>query len=256
MDSLRRKAGPGGKLPNLRQVVLTGHSAGAVFVLHHAMWTRAPNSAYGVRVRWLPADPRSFVYFDRRRWAYTDPEGPFVLADPTANEANASFWCQSNSSNLWPMGLERSHLGPNDLKTESETDKAEIVKRFSTRDVTLILGTNDTCNLFMRPGDGRPDPAHGWPDSVHDHVCFGSRWSGPGSGQPVPSLMTVTADFHFACDSMLQGPWRLQRGRLFLRYLREIYGRETVKVREVPGVGHVESYIFSSREYLDALLLE
>eukprot|EP00931_Biecheleriopsis_adriatica_P048495 TRINITY_DN28014_c0_g1_i1.p1 TRINITY_DN28014_c0_g1~~TRINITY_DN28014_c0_g1_i1.p1 ORF type:complete len:498 (-),score=62.26 TRINITY_DN28014_c0_g1_i1:233-1630(-) len=248
---LRSKAGT--SLPNLRQVVVTGHSAGATFVMHHAQWTRIPNEASGVSVRWVPANPTVYLYYDSRRWAYSDPTGPYQLVNTSASEhGEPDFWCKAPSllsrSNRYPLGLEMTKKAP------EFAPLPELLKRFAERDVTIMLGLNDTCNCQLHPGQCVADPAHGWPVMLLEHVCLGRAWAEPGV-DPLPKVISVTADFAPHCDHLLQGPNRLQRGRLFYRYLRELYGKETARIKEVPGIGHIEMRMFASREMLDTVFM-
>mmetsp|Transcript_97614 Transcript_97614/g.244628 ORF Transcript_97614/g.244628 Transcript_97614/m.244628 type:complete len:520 (+) Transcript_97614:137-1696(+) len=255
VDTLRAKAVIDGQLPNLRSVVLTGHSAGATLVMLHAVGTQLPGVSNGVAVRWVPANPRRYPYLDRRRWAYTDADGPFKLADPLNETETPRFYCQSGSYNEWPKGLAPAKkYTPPGVDLESESNRAEIVRRFAERDVTVVLGTNDTCNCALHPGPCVADPHHGWPKLVLHHVCLGRNWSASDiDDNSVSSSLTVTADFHFICDNLLQGPTRFQRGKLFQQYLLDLYGRETAKFVEVPGIGHVDMWMFRSREFLNAI---
>jgi pimeloyl-ACP methyl ester carboxylesterase len=93
------------RLPNLKEIVLAGHSGGAQVVQRYAVVGRAidPVEKAGITVRFVVANPSSYVYFDQFRpepsvaerckefdaWKYgfnTPP--PYVgAADPVALEA-------------------------------------------------------------------------------------------------------------------------------------------------------------------------
>ena len=72
----------GGSFPNLKWIVMTGHSAGGQFVQRYAAFTDidllpAPNSAL---VKFVPSNPSSYVYlneyrFDETRKAWVIPRG-------------------------------------------------------------------------------------------------------------------------------------------------------------------------------------
>lgn len=125
------------------------------------------------------------------------------------------------------------------------------------RDVAVIVGSKDTCNNFLSPGDAwKPDPQRGWPFMLpagHIFKCAAEKWKGPGSNLPRP-LMTVTSDRSFNCRTLLQGPWRKKRAQLYRQYLREFYGKHDVWAwDEVPGVGHSDEDMFSSPQFRKAL---
>jgi hypothetical protein len=55
------------RFPNLRNITITGHSAGGQFTQRYAAFGLAPNALPGVTVRYVPANPSSYVYFTPTR---------------------------------------------------------------------------------------------------------------------------------------------------------------------------------------------
>ena len=59
-----------GALPNLKRVVLAGHSSGGQIIQRHAIFTRLPlpNKPLPFHVRHVPANPSSYAYLTPKRW--------------------------------------------------------------------------------------------------------------------------------------------------------------------------------------------
>ena len=113
--------------PNLKTVVIAGHSGGGQVVQRYAVVGKAPErlTAQGIAVRYVVANPSSYVYFS--------PERP--LADGTFGlPAKTCF----GKYNHWKYGIEEPppYVG--------DASFANLETRFITRDVIYLLGTKDT----------------------------------------------------------------------------------------------------------------
>jgi pimeloyl-ACP methyl ester carboxylesterase len=112
--------------PNLQQVVLAGHSGGGQMVQRYAVVGRgeAALAKVGVRVRYVVANPSSYVYFSDDRpvsaTSFTRYDGP----------------CKS--FNHWKYGTvdPPSYVGGNSF--------ADMEQGYARRDVIYLLGTADT----------------------------------------------------------------------------------------------------------------
>ena len=95
--------------PNLKELVVVGHSAGGQFANRYSIANRAAAALaeqYGIHVRYIVFNPSSFLYFDERRWDSTTdtlkvPEAEVIAAAPHYNrfkyglEAANSYFSQT-----------------------------------------------------------------------------------------------------------------------------------------------------------------
>lgn len=102
-------------LPDMRRVVVAGHSGGGQVVQRYAMLGRPGAGAAGPQVRYLVANPSSYAFPDAWR------PGP---ACPGQDD--------------WKYGLQR--LPPHG----GSLDRAGLLDRYAARDVTYLLGEHDT----------------------------------------------------------------------------------------------------------------
>ncbi|HEX3731487.1 MAG TPA: hypothetical protein VHU91_00980, partial [Mycobacteriales bacterium] len=66
-DEVLRALGDKAKFPNLTRITLVGHSAGGQFVQRYAAGGRAPSELKGISVKFVTANPSSYLYFDTQR---------------------------------------------------------------------------------------------------------------------------------------------------------------------------------------------
>ena len=134
IDALLKQLGSAPMFPNLRSIVLAGHSAGGQFVQRYSVAGRAPDALPNrIHLRFVAANPSSYVYFS--------PERPTINKTPRPG-GNFSFAVPQNTCretwNHWKYGLQ-------DLPTYlASANPAELESRYLTRDVIYLLGTADT----------------------------------------------------------------------------------------------------------------
>ena len=118
MDSLLGQLAPLASAGRDPAVVVFGNSAGGQFVNRYAAVGRGPDAlaGHGLRVRFVIANPSTYLYFDRER--------------PVAVPASAG-------ANDWRYGFDSPPgyvaAGPR-----------ESLERYLSRDVTIVLGALDT----------------------------------------------------------------------------------------------------------------
>lgn len=220
------------KFPALRQIVITGHSAGGQLVQRHALLSPAIRDQDGddddarpphrnatiplPAVRTVVANPKSYAYLDARRWVdqnFTVPSAESVRHCPAYNE--------------WTWGLDHSTAlsvpyfhtaiaaaaAPGGSHGGTTGTTAQLVQRYATRHVVYLSGREDV----WRNGD---------------------------------------------CEANLQGPNRRVRSERFAAALREYYGgsgsdaataaRRHRRV-EVPNVHHDHCLMYQSPQGQQAL---
>jgi pimeloyl-ACP methyl ester carboxylesterase len=107
--------------PDLKQVVVAGHSGGGQVVQRYAIATKgeAALEAENIAIRYVVANPSSYAYFGAER-----PESQIAASCPGYND--------------WKYGMEAR---PPYLASSSA---AALEQRYVARQVIYLLGTNDT----------------------------------------------------------------------------------------------------------------
>ena len=206
IDEVLRKLARKEMFPNLKHIVVAGHSAGGQFVNRYEMANQV-HEKLGVPVSYVVANPSSYAYPDNTRptaadWPVT-AGAPGYVATPAAgggrrgggegtpaSNPNAIFRAFGDGRNCttfdqWPYGFEhRSGY------TAKLTDD-QLKKQLASRPTTYLLGELDILPL---------------------------------------------GGFDSSCPAMAQGPTRLARGLAFSKFVQEKLGGhpETVIVPECP----------------------
>jgi Alpha/beta hydrolase family len=129
-DELLRKLANRSTFPNLRAVVVAGHSAGGQYVNRYSMANRV-HETLGVPVTYIVANPSSYAYLDATR-----PRGETTEFREFGDRRNCTTY------NQWPYGLEHRSGG----YTAAESDE-QLKKQLAARPVTYLLGEIDILPL-------------------------------------------------------------------------------------------------------------
>jgi len=180
---------------NLDTIVVAGHSAGGQLVQRFAAGSPLDSlitQEYGVAMRYITANPSSYVYMngERRLYDYTDQ-----FAMPTAQQI---AFCSDYDD--YKYGLQKL----NGYMESVGVDR--IREQYKTKNVIYLLGEND-----INPNDASLDDTP---------------------------------------PAMFQGAYRLERGIIYVNYLRHFYGPEIANshIRViVPGVAHDNYAMFNSK---------
>lgn len=128
VDAILTKLADQALFPSLTQVVIAGHSAGGQVVQRYAVVGKGESilTARGIHVRYVVANPSSYVYFTPER---PGPDGrlgtfPGALTCPAYND--------------WKYGFAAGIPG----YLDQTMDAYEVV--YAARDVIYLLGANDT----------------------------------------------------------------------------------------------------------------
>ena len=125
MDSLLIFVLGSGHFPNIKRVVIAGHSAGGQFVQRYSAISPVPDLMAAVQFRFLVMDPSSYMYPDARR---PMPDKTFGFPDATG--------CPDY--NHYPKGLE----GLNPYALAAGADR--ILNNMLHRAIFILLGEEDT----------------------------------------------------------------------------------------------------------------
>lgn len=185
--------------PSLKTVTLAGFSAGAQ-MLQHAVGLAADPPA-GLRLRYVIADPGSWLYFD--------PVRPVPQRD-----AQAVDWAACGSGAAFPGGCDFA-LQPPDAAACPGHDRW----KYGTGGLPAALGRD--------AAQGRARYA-----AAEVHYLEGALDSSADKGTYYPILDK-------SCAAMLQGPYRLQRGVAYAAYDRALLApAQARQVTVVPGCAH------------------
>jgi hypothetical protein len=125
LDSLISSVLTSGNFPNIRRVVVAGHSAGGQFVDRYSVTTPIPDLWTSVSFRFIVMNPSSYLYPDGRRPA---SDGSFNVPDSSA--------CPEY--NHYPKGMAG-------LNAYAEAAGAgRILQNMLQRDIFYLLGGEDT----------------------------------------------------------------------------------------------------------------
>jgi len=233
--------------PMLEEILFLGHSAGGQTVLKYSTVTEVVANPH-MKLRFAVANPSSYVYFDKNRWAYScdhsgcsdpvyleyDPdlgrEGWVPQTRKSSKRNNSAydylgsmegkkFICDEEISKVmaWSYGLgfDQVDMVP---YIRQRANIAAAKMRFKERDVVFLVGQNDTCSDDLLP--------------FCDKSCWSSRCS--------RTLMDMR------CPGMLQGVNRNVRGKLYMKHLEKFYGLPTHSLVEVPNAGHNSLEVYFS----------
>ena len=148
VDELLRTLTKKATFPNLRAIVVAGHSAGGQFVTRYQMANKVHDSL-GVRVTYVVANPSSYSWPDATR--------PLPAGDAVADKAKDGWDTEQPHTtfqygpfdaakapgfNTWPFGLAERKGG----YTVGISDE-QLKKNLVARPVTFLLGQVDTLPL-------------------------------------------------------------------------------------------------------------
>jgi pimeloyl-ACP methyl ester carboxylesterase len=129
-DQILRKLARKEVFPNLKAIVVAGHSAGGQYVDRYAM-ANTVHDTLGVPVTYVVSNPSSYAYLDNTR---PNPEGADFHAFTDGRNCT--------TYNQWPYGLERRTAG----YTAGESE-GQLKKQLAARSVTYLLGEIDVLPL-------------------------------------------------------------------------------------------------------------
>jgi len=147
-DQILRKLATKSTFPNMKAIVVAGHSAGGQFVTRYEMSNRI-HETLGVPVTYVVANPSSYAWPAATRPNPTDDAEAASAKDGWKSEsAHTSFTygpydssaCQNY--NRWPLGLENRVSG---YTTKMSDD--QLKKQVVSRPTTYLLGQVDTLPL-------------------------------------------------------------------------------------------------------------
>jgi len=129
MDAILRQLSRKEIFPNLKAIVLTGHSAGGQFVTRYEMANKV-HDAISVPLTYVVANPSSYAYVDPDR-----PAGANNELRPFGDARNCTTY------DSWPYGLK------NRTGYTAAIPDDQLKKQLASRPVTYLLGEIDILPL-------------------------------------------------------------------------------------------------------------
>jgi hypothetical protein len=124
IDTIMVRLANRARFPRLTRIVITGHSAGGQLLHRFAATSRAAQSIPSVTVRYVVANPSSWLYLGPERVSGQSIAVPTVAACPDYDD--------------WHYGLQGRNTYANALSA------AAVQQQLTSRDVVMLLGTADT----------------------------------------------------------------------------------------------------------------
>jgi hypothetical protein len=134
-DAILRKVARKAAFPNLRAIVLSGHSAGGQFVTRYQMANRVDDTL-GVPLRYVVANPSSYAYPDPLRPIWKNGQ---IIFEPFDGRACASY-------DQWPYGLAERAGYTQDARAGT------LRRQLAERSVTYLLGEDDVFPVALFDG--------------------------------------------------------------------------------------------------------
>jgi hypothetical protein len=145
MDEIVARLNVPGRFPNLKKIIIAGHSAGGQYTHRYAAANFMDGAFSPVPMRYVVANPSSYLYLNRAR-PHTDGSAGFGvpygfncgggLLSPLCTGFSNAPLCPS-SFNDWHYGLEEMPPYPRSMGAET------LRQRMVARHVILLLGTLD-----------------------------------------------------------------------------------------------------------------
>ena len=148
MDEILRKLANASTFPNLKAIVVAGHSAGGQYVTRYEMANRV-HDTLRVPVTYVVANPSSYAWPDATRATSADDGEAAGAKDGWKSEdVHTKFTygafdaARCPNYNAWPLGLGNRSAG----YTAKMTDE-QLKKQLAARPTTYLLGQVDTLPL-------------------------------------------------------------------------------------------------------------
>ena len=151
VDEIVAKLARKDAFPNLKAIVIAGHSGGGQFVQRYEMINRA-HDQLGIPVTYVVANPSSYAYLDSLRPTRTAVSSEFAAASPgyipplpaKPPEPFTSFPDARNCTmyDSWPYGLN------NRKGYVAKVTAEQITKQFASRPTTYLIGELDILPVY------------------------------------------------------------------------------------------------------------
>lgn len=148
VDEILRKLARTATFPNMKAIVVAGHSAGGQYVTRYEMANRV-HDTLGVPVTYVVANPSSYAWPAATRAIASDDADPAAAKEgwnSTSVHTKFSYGPYTSSAcqnyNRWPLGLADCVSG-----YTAKVSDAQLIQQLVARPTTYLLGQVDTLPL-------------------------------------------------------------------------------------------------------------
>jgi len=151
VDELLRRLNRKDVFPNLRAIVVAGHSAGGQFVNRYEM-ANTVHDTVDVKPTYVVANPSSYAYFDELRPTASAfpsnvaalPPGYQAPLPPNPPAAFAAYFDRTNCAtyDTWPYGMHQRN------GYAAKVSEEQLKKQLAARPTTYLLGELDILPLY------------------------------------------------------------------------------------------------------------
>lgn len=138
VDELVAQLADKDRYPNLKEIYISGHSAGGQFVQRYAMLSNTPNKYKKYDFKFFVLNPSSYIYLDKKR-PVPSKENEFV--SPYHKKGP---WRKRFRSLVDAPGFNHYKYGLDELVPYVTLKKKKILKYYGQRQVYYGVGTEDT----------------------------------------------------------------------------------------------------------------
>jgi hypothetical protein len=251
LDALVRAVVNKNVFPNVNWVVVTGFSAGGQTTISYSWATSvdANSTAEHWHMRYIPSDPGSFLYLNSSR-----PNASCYPSDNTGVDHTCSVFLTQNATfncsgyNDWKFGLGGftssgfNYLNPFIANPAAIASQTALMR---VKDVRYIFGAFDYCNCNLQGFINEPTCYPG-----KQYFCNPDAYGGKHCCDSFPDSTTVNA-LTDDCSSNLQGSNRLQRGLIYMSYLKMFWSDHNYQPLHaiVPDMRHNSTQFFLSSQF-------
>ena len=229
VDEILRKLARKDNFPNLRSIVVAGHSAGGQYVNRYEMGNQV-HDKLGVPITYVVSNPSSYAYPDSVR----PGDGAYSIS------ARTPTYVPAPPENAPPDGA-----GANGNASRTRTSNGPSVPGFRP------FGDARNCTTYDL-----------WPYGFKNRSGYTQRFSDDELKKQLASRPTTyllgeldvlpLGGFDGSCAAMAQGPTRLARGEAFSKFVNEALGaHHTMTIIHL--CGHNARCMFTSEQALPVL---
>mmetsp|Transcript_32030 Transcript_32030/g.83842 ORF Transcript_32030/g.83842 Transcript_32030/m.83842 type:complete len:396 (+) Transcript_32030:152-1339(+) len=214
--------------PNLKKVLVAGHSAGGQIVQRYAL-ASAADPVPGTSLAYFPANPSSYTYISEDRPVLDAPwtcEG--FCSNQTIVNQTWSFALPDAATVSKCPGFDTYGYGlSGELPSYLAARGVDAMRQaFGRRIVTYLSGSSDVCDQPFQT----------------EHAC-------------TPGCDPYDGGLDTSCEAYLQGNCRMMRAHAFVQHIRLAYAPQPLAHRlvTIPNVGHNGCAVFQAEATLAAM---
>jgi hypothetical protein len=158
LNQIISRVGNTNYFPNVKKIILFGFSAGAQMLQRYALVPKLDTVNAFVRLSFVISDPSSYVYFTNERptgdgKGFNIPDSSWMKSEwnSSSGDGNSSWittWDPACAKfNNWRFGFD--NVIGYAREYFNKFDYSSAISAYSKRDITYLIGREDTCNCKL-----------------------------------------------------------------------------------------------------------